>query len=153
MLYKKTEKLTKEAFQNPGSEYRATPFWAWNCKMTKEEIDNEITKAKTFKPSLKRFIFATTANKDALIEEYIRIKNIENINEGSFEIYLASWEDIVDLLMDYRNTFNWYINNCQYKDSSDVSVTIDGKTECTIHPQYYRTKKYMNSVLTYLAHC
>jgi hypothetical protein len=112
-----------------------------HSQLTKEEIDNEITKAKTFKPSLKRFIFATTANKDALIEEYIRIKNIENINEGSFEIYLASWEDIVDLLMDYRNTFNWYINNCQYKDSSDVSVTIDGKTECTIHPQYYRTKK------------
>lgn len=42
MLYQKTEKLTKEAFQNPGSEYRATPFWAWNCKMTKEEIDNSL---------------------------------------------------------------------------------------------------------------
>ena len=39
MLYKKTDKLTKETFQNPGSEYRGTPFWAWNTKMTRENID------------------------------------------------------------------------------------------------------------------
>lgn len=112
-----------------------------HSQLTKEEIDNEIEKAKTFKPTLKRFIFATTANKDVSIEEYIRIKNIENINEGLFEIYLASWEDIVDLLVENRNTYNWYINNCQYKDSTDVSVTIEGKSEYTIHPQYYLTKK------------
>lgn len=34
MLYHNGEKLTKEKFENPGSEYRAAPFWAWNCKMT-----------------------------------------------------------------------------------------------------------------------
>lgn len=28
MLYHNGEKLTKEKFQNPGSEYRAAPFWA-----------------------------------------------------------------------------------------------------------------------------
>lgn len=27
MLYHNGEKLTKEKFQNPGSEYRAAPFW------------------------------------------------------------------------------------------------------------------------------
>lgn len=36
MLYKKSEKLSQEVFQNPGSEYRGTPFWAWNCRMDKE---------------------------------------------------------------------------------------------------------------------
>ena len=31
MLYpKKQEPLTLEDFQNPGSEYRGAPFWAWN---------------------------------------------------------------------------------------------------------------------------
>lgn len=38
-----------------------------------------------------------------------------------------------------RSTYNWYINNCQYKDSSDVYVSIDGKDETTIHPHYIRT--------------
>ncbi|MDY3918027.1 MAG: glycosyl hydrolase [Candidatus Limivivens sp.] len=39
MLYKKNAELTREAFENPGSEYRGTPFWAWNCRMDQENID------------------------------------------------------------------------------------------------------------------
>mgnify|MGYP003309416443 CR=1 FL=1 len=41
MLYKKNgeKKLSKELFQNPTSEYRATPFWAWNCKLEKKELE------------------------------------------------------------------------------------------------------------------
>ena len=42
MLYHNGEKLTKEKFENPGSEYRAAPFWAWNCKMTEAEIDTAV---------------------------------------------------------------------------------------------------------------
>ena len=43
-----------------------------NAQLTEDEIDQEIQKALTFKPKLKRFIFATTANKDEKIEAYIR---------------------------------------------------------------------------------
>lgn len=41
MLYlrKKEKLLDKKLFENPTSEYRGTPFWAWNCKVTKEQID------------------------------------------------------------------------------------------------------------------
>ena len=46
MLYKKSEKLSQEVFQNPGSEYRGTPFWAWNCRMDKENIDRTIESLK-----------------------------------------------------------------------------------------------------------
>ena len=40
MLYpkNKSEHLDEELFRNPTSEYRATPFWAWNCKLDKEEL-------------------------------------------------------------------------------------------------------------------
>lgn len=40
MLYpRKDEKtLDRELFRNPSSEYRGTPFWAWNCKVTREQI-------------------------------------------------------------------------------------------------------------------
>ncbi len=40
MLYpRNTEKeLSLELFKNPTSEYRGTPFWAWNCKLTEEEL-------------------------------------------------------------------------------------------------------------------
>ncbi len=45
MLYpkNKAEKLSLELFQNPTAEYRAAPFWAWNCELSpallKKEID------------------------------------------------------------------------------------------------------------------
>ena len=44
MLYKKnSEKTLSDAlFRNPTCEYRATPFWAWNCKMTDEILTEQI---------------------------------------------------------------------------------------------------------------
>lgn len=40
MLYKKNQnkELSAELFKNPTSEYRATPFWAWNCKLENNEL-------------------------------------------------------------------------------------------------------------------
>ncbi len=44
MLYKKnTESQLDDAlFRNPTSEYRGTPFWAWNCKLDKDELCRQI---------------------------------------------------------------------------------------------------------------
>lgn len=44
MLYKKNNspKLDMELYKNPTSEYRGTPFWAWNCKLEKEELKRQI---------------------------------------------------------------------------------------------------------------
>jgi len=40
MLYPKNReaKLSEELFRNPTSEYRAAPFWSWNCKLEEEEL-------------------------------------------------------------------------------------------------------------------
>ena len=44
MLYKKsTEKvLDEKLFKNPTSEYRGTPFWAWNSKLEKDVLERQI---------------------------------------------------------------------------------------------------------------
>ena len=43
MLYPENEKpLTKELFQNPGSAYRGTPFWAWNAELDAEKLKWQI---------------------------------------------------------------------------------------------------------------
>lgn len=44
MLYKKNRerRLSDELFRNPTSEYRGTPFWAWNCKLEKDELCRQI---------------------------------------------------------------------------------------------------------------
>lgn len=48
MLYKKNDapQLSEELFQNPTAEYRGTPFWAWNCELTKEELLWQIEQLK-----------------------------------------------------------------------------------------------------------
>ena len=44
MLYPKnqSQKLADELFKNPTSEYRGTPFWAWNTKLSKETLSEQI---------------------------------------------------------------------------------------------------------------
>ena len=44
MLYKKnkSETLDMELFENPTAEYRGTPFWAWNCKVTPDLIKRQL---------------------------------------------------------------------------------------------------------------
>ncbi len=44
MLYKKNQSKTldKKLFENPTSEYRGAPFWAWNCKVTPDLITRQI---------------------------------------------------------------------------------------------------------------
>ena len=83
-------------------------------------------------------MFATTANKYAKIEGYIRKKDIENLCNGHFKVDIASWEDIVDLMERYHSTYNWYVNNCQFKDTTDVSVTFNGEGDSTIHPEFIK---------------
>ena len=44
MFYKKnqTKELDDRLFTNPSSEYRGTPFWAWNCKPNEEILGEQI---------------------------------------------------------------------------------------------------------------
>ncbi len=44
MLYPKNKEkdLSSELFKNPTSEYRGTPFWAWNCELEKDELLRQI---------------------------------------------------------------------------------------------------------------
>jgi len=90
-----------------GKPKNVNNFWGIQCKgkddytntkLSEKEIFVEIENAKKFKPLLEVFIIATSSNKDARIEEYIRFLSLESEKSGYFEILLFCWEDIVDLL-------------------------------------------------------
>ena len=100
-----------------------------NSKLTNSEIDEEIEKAKTFSPKLEVFIIATTQSKDVGIEKYVREKDIENRENGSFEIILLCWEDIVDLIEENRETLNWYLGINNFRDRYDFEVTFSNGTK------------------------
>ena len=44
MIYKKNQgkTLDMELFETPTSEYRGTPFWAWNCELNKDLLLRQI---------------------------------------------------------------------------------------------------------------
>ncbi|MGI5884729.1 MAG: hypothetical protein ACOX83_07190 [Candidatus Spyradocola sp.] len=48
MLYPENQKpaLDETTFQNPPSEYRAAPFWAWNCDLNEDLLLREIEQMK-----------------------------------------------------------------------------------------------------------
>lgn len=123
-----------------------------NSELTKLEIDLEIIKAKEFKPALKKFYFATTANKDAKIEEYVRLKNEVSIKSFGFEIHLFSWEDIVDLIDENKRTHDWFLNNIDFKSRHSVKISFNtGESHLIFSPVLiknhitYKTKEYQKS--------
>ena len=48
MLYPKNKepKLSMELFRNPTSEYRAAPFWSWNCDLPEKELLEQLEMLK-----------------------------------------------------------------------------------------------------------
>ena len=105
-----------------------------NKQMTKSEIDAEIDKAKNFKPALKSFTFATTAPKDAEIEEYIRTRNIENIEAGLFSVAIFSWEDIVTLIEQYKSIKEWYVYEKLQSFEPDIEILLNKQVATKEHP-------------------
>lgn len=97
-----------------------------NAALTESEIDEEIKKALTFKPELYKFIFTTTANKDAKLEEYIRLKNKEMVSQRKFQVDIFSWEDIVDLIEENKTTYEWYLKDVLHKDNYNFAIEING---------------------------
>ena len=96
-----------------------------HAQLTKKEVDLEISNALKFEPPLKKLYIATTANKDAKIEAHVRKKNLENKNQGLFEVHLFSWEDIADLIEDNKQTFDYFVRSLNHKVEHSISLTFD----------------------------
>lgn len=103
--------------------------------LTPKEVDEEIDKAKVFKPQLRHFVIATTAKKDASIEEYVRIRDVENRKSGLFSIDIKSWDDIVEMLECNESVLNQYLDIVT--DDYLIGVTFDNnQNKITIKPSY-----------------
>lgn len=115
-----------------------TNYWGIQCKgkndyinsrLTIKEVNEEVEKAKKFQPKLEVYIIATTSNKDVKIEEFVRLKDIENRKNNSFEILLFDWEDIADLIEENSDTYNWFLNGISQKGKFDFRVSFNNLSE------------------------
>ena len=64
-------------------------------KVTKAQIDAEITLARQFTPALKAFFILTTAPSDAKLLEHVRTINERHKKKKLFEVVLLGWDEIV----------------------------------------------------------
>ncbi|MBE7465263.1 MAG: hypothetical protein HS116_17430 [Planctomycetes bacterium] len=71
-----------------------------NQKLTISELRKEVDKAKLFRPKLNEFILATTAPKDAKIEEEAR-KLTKKLKTEWFSVHVFGWTDILARLDSY----------------------------------------------------
>ncbi len=66
--------------------------------LTETELRAEVAKAKSFTPPLSHWILATTAPKDARIEQAARQITMENRAAGLFVVQVLGWEDLQSLM-------------------------------------------------------
>ncbi len=72
----KSKEFKEELFQNPTSEYREAPFWAWNCKLDIEELKQQITYLK--KMGMGGFF---SHSRTGMATEYLSEKFMELVKE------------------------------------------------------------------------
>lgn len=85
-----------------------------SSSLTKNEIDAEIKAMSSFIPKLDRFIIATTAQRDSLLQTYVRELNSKST---SIEITLWFWDDFVEILNENENLmYRYYSNVLKHRD-------------------------------------
>lgn len=80
----------------------------YNNDLSEKDILDEIEKAKNFNPDLTYYHIYTTASRDVNIQEFIRTKYDEILEEYGFKIQIIFWEDIEDILKEEKHYFVYH---------------------------------------------
>lgn len=91
MLYPRNEeeKLSLELFKNPTSEYRGTPFFAWNCKVNKQQLLKQIDVLKEMGMGGFHIHSRTGMGIEYLGEEFMELVKVAN--EKAKENNMLTW--------------------------------------------------------------
>ena len=95
-----------DVYGSKGGDPRA--LWGVQCKgkdanyggkPTRTELEAELAKAESFKPTLAGWVFATTAPTDGALQEAAREISLERTKSGGFPVSVLGWEEIQALLV------------------------------------------------------
>jgi hypothetical protein len=99
-------------------------------EVTKAEFDSEIAKAENFKPALAHWILATTASKDAKMEEYARVRSAERERDGKFGVQILFWEDLQSLIASHPDVIEEF-----FPDQSPRTLRLMERLEGKATPE------------------
>jgi tetratricopeptide (TPR) repeat protein len=97
----------------------------YSAALNRQEIEDEVNKARTFKPGLSKFLIATTAPRDVAVQEAARLLTVEQLKKRSFPVVVVSWEDVVLLLEDFPDLMTKYYSGLFGVGAPSAEVSID----------------------------
>lgn len=71
-----------------------------------KELREEVGKALGFRPSLKRFLFVTSASRSRVLQQAAR--DLTALHQ--LEVQALGWEDLEDLLREHPEVLDWYLD-------------------------------------------
>ena len=83
-----------------GRRDQSAAWVAIQCKvrsggvLSEKDVLADVESAKQFNPRLSEMVFATTARRDADLQELARTLTEKNLSEGYFSVTISSWDDI-----------------------------------------------------------
>jgi len=117
-------------------------------RITTSDIQAEIDKALHFQPKLNKLVIATSLPKDQKIEEYVRIKSVENVTNKLFSIQICFWDFFERKIPEFPKVNDWYLKHENHYRQSGISITFaDGSTTLEVNPKFKKiiTKKVYSS--------
>lgn len=90
----------KKDGDDAGVQCKAKREWP-PTKLTTAEIDAEVEKAKKFRPHLKTYIVATTAENDVRLTDHVNAISAKHAKQGLFRVTVYGWSDLARRLWDY----------------------------------------------------
>lgn len=93
-------------------------------KLTYNQIEKEIEKAKNFKPALSHYLIATSINKKAELQEKVNILNSKHNEKNLFSIDILFWEDIIGAIITNDEIFEKHYPQLSLKNSRGDIYTI-----------------------------
>ncbi len=94
--------------------------------LTRREMEDEVAKAREFNPRLSQFILATTAPRDAEVQEWARRISDDETRRGGFSVTVFAWEDIEEALRGHRDVARTHFPDFDWRDESAPTADTSG---------------------------
>lgn len=94
------------------------------ARLTYNQIEKEIEKAKSFKPALKHYYIAVSTSRNAALQEKVNILNSRHSENGLFTVDIIFWEDIIGLIISDGKAFELHYPQLSLKKGRDHIVVI-----------------------------
>jgi WD40 repeat protein len=126
-----------------------SPYFAVQCKELIQQgrvkslikdVDAIVRRAEEYRPSLSKLIIATTLDKDAKAEQYVRGLSSARAKEGKFEVILQCWADLKALIYTHRSVlrtfykrhYQEFLVHRSYLERGEQAHPVDHLTELLV---------------------